>query len=79
MNAEYGILPDFEFESKRQAVKFVETVIVNDGVVCDVYSFPEDQSKDLGIIKIKPGYATPLQRVLEGERTLNSDSQYLRT
>ena len=28
------------------------------------------EKKDLGIIKIKPGYKTPLQKVLKGDRTV---------
>lgn len=72
MSAEYGFLPqaDFEFESNLQTVEFVETVTVNEGVVCDVYSFSGDPEKDLGIIRIQPGHNTPLQRVLGGTRTI---------
>lgn len=60
----------FNFEGKEQAVSFVEVLHVTDGVDCDVYTFDGDKSKDLGIIKIKPGKKTPLQKVLKGDRTI---------
>lgn len=63
-------LTAFEFEGIPQPVSFVETLSVTDGVECDVYTFMGDDSKDLGIIRIEPGYKTPLQRVLQGERTI---------
>jgi len=66
----YQHLVSFNFEGKEQAVSFIETTQVTDGVDCDVYSFAEDESKDLGIIKIGPGKKTPLQRVLQGEKTI---------
>ncbi len=55
-----------------EAVTFVETSQVKDGVVCDVYSFIDDNSKDLGIIRVSKGYQTPLQRVLKGDKTLET-------
>lgn len=60
----------FEFEGKPQTVSFITTQLVVDGVECDVYTFDGDNSKDLGIIRIEPGYKTPLQRVLQGVRTI---------
>jgi hypothetical protein len=60
----------FNFDGVEQPVSFVETMKVADGVECDVYSFGEDESKDLGIIRIEPGKKTPLQRVLKGEKTV---------
>lgn len=63
-------LENFVFEGKRQAVTFVETSQVTDGVECDIYKFDGDTEKDLGIIRIKPGKKTPLQKVLQGERTV---------
>lgn len=63
-------LTEFEFEGKKQKVSFIETMNVTDGVVCDVYKFDDDDTKDLGIIKVQPGYKTPLQRVLKGDRTI---------
>ncbi|MDZ4231500.1 MAG: hypothetical protein U1C52_01790, partial [Patescibacteria group bacterium] len=41
-----------------------------DGVVCDVYKFTEDDSKDLAIVRVEAGSATPLQKILLGDRTI---------
>jgi len=60
----------FTFEGRTQPVSFVSNAEVTRGVVCDVYSFIGDPSKDLGIIKVEPGCKTPLQKVLKGERTI---------
>jgi len=72
MNTEQEMRPikSFNFEGKEQPVSFVETMQVTDGVECDVYFFDGDTTKDLGIIRIKPGSKTPLQRVLGGNRTV---------
>lgn len=60
----------FNFEGKEQPISFIETMQVANGVSCKVYSFVDDKSKDLGIIRIKPNKRTPLQRVLKGDRTV---------
>lgn len=70
MTPKAALLKHFNFKDKNQAVTFVETVHVADGVDCDVYTFDGDSTKDLGIIKIKPGCKTPLQKVLKGDNTL---------
>lgn len=57
-----------EFESLETS--YVETIAVKDGVECDVYKFNEDDTKDLGIIRVAKGCQTPLQRVLKGESTI---------
>lgn len=67
-NREY--LAEFEFEGTSRPILFVETELITEGVECDVYAFPQDTSMDLGIIRIEPGYRTPLQRVLHGQRTI---------
>ena len=69
---EYGQEPltSFNFEGKEQAVSYVERTKVAKGVSCGVYSFDRDPKKDLGIIKIAPGCKTPLQKVLNGDRTI---------
>ncbi len=54
---------------KGEPVTFVETTQIDDGIQCDVYSFVGDTTKDLGIITVRNGSATPLQRVLEGTST----------
>ena len=60
----------FTYHGKDLPVHYIETSTVNDDVECDVYEFVEDASKDLGIIRIQPGGATPLQRVLKGDKTI---------
>ncbi|MCU0652753.1 MAG: hypothetical protein MUD10_00645, partial [Candidatus Pacebacteria bacterium] len=60
----------FYFDNNEFAVDFVETSAVTEGVECDVYKFAGDDTKDLGIIRIKAGYRTPLQKVLKGDKTI---------
>ncbi len=60
----------FEFEGRSQPISFTRTMNVTEGVKCDVYNFPEDPNKDLGIIRIRAGAKTPQQRVLQGIRTI---------
>lgn len=55
---------------RGQPVNFVETQHVKDGVECDVYSFTEDDAKDLGIIFIRQGVKSPKQRILKGDKTV---------
>lgn len=63
-------LVSFNFEGQEQAVSFIETTHVVDGVNCEVYSFVDDNTKDLGIIKIDPNKKTPLQKILKGDKTV---------
>lgn len=63
-------LTSFEVEGSAVSTKYVETMEVKEGVMCDVYSLPEDDSKDLAIVTVSNGAKTPLQRVLLGNRTL---------
>lgn len=63
-------LAEFKFDEGLKKVVFVETVPVVEGVECDVYSVEGDNNKDLGIIRIKLGSSTPLQKVLRGEKTI---------
>ncbi|OGM22108.1 hypothetical protein A2961_05045 [Candidatus Woesebacteria bacterium RIFCSPLOWO2_01_FULL_39_21] len=72
MNTELEMIPmkSFSFEGKEYPVSFVETMQVAEGVECDAYTFDGDKTKDLGIIRIKPGSKTPLQKVLKGDRTV---------
>ncbi len=51
-------------------VSFIETQSVNDGVECDVYSIVNDNNRDIGIIRIKAGYRTPKQKILQGDKTV---------
>jgi hypothetical protein len=72
MSVEQNIHPitSFLFEGKEQPVSFIETIQVGDGEFCDVYAFFGDKTKDLGIIRIKPGGKTPVQKVMKGDRTI---------
>jgi hypothetical protein len=51
-------------------VTYIETIQVAPGVSCDVYDFTDDTTCDLGIITVKAGYATPLQKLLQGDSTI---------
>lgn len=75
MDKEQETIPikSFSFEGKEQPISFIERTRVTDGVECDVYAFDGDKTKDLGIIRIKPGSKTPLQKVLKGDRTIEGD------
>lgn len=55
---------------ENQAVSFESSSEVKEGVTCDVYSFTDDKTKDLGVIFVKKGFKTPLQQVLSGKKTL---------
>lgn len=65
----------FAFEGIKYRVAYEETTEVTDGVTCSVYRFLDDESKDLGVIHIKPGSNTPKQRVLQGDRTVEGHIQ----
>ena len=51
-------------------IQFVESSKVKEGVTCDVYKFTDDESRDLGIVSVQKGYKTPLQLVVDGDKTL---------
>lgn len=53
-----------------ETVEFIGAQSVKDGVECDVYSFLDDDTKDLGIIRIKQGSETPKQQILKGDKTI---------
>jgi hypothetical protein len=55
---------------KGEAVKFIETIAVCDGVECDTYIFVDDAEKDLGIVRVAPHHKTPRQRILLGDKTV---------
>lgn len=63
-------LETFELYGRDHAVEFVETAIVKEGVTCDVYRFTGDDTRDLGVVEVRPGCRTPMQRVLGGESTI---------
>ena len=49
---------------------FLESSKVKEGVVCDVYKYKNDDSKDLGIVTVLKGHQTPRQKILKGLKTL---------
>ncbi len=63
-------LETFNFNGSVLRAQFEERSKVRTGVICDVYSHPENSDQDLGIITIQPGIKTPLQKVLKGEKTI---------
>lgn len=63
-------LETFRYKGDLLPLSFVSTLDVTKGVQCDVYEFTGDKSKDLGVIRIKPGCKTPLQKVLKGDKTV---------
>jgi len=55
---------------QTEPVTYTESQSIKDGVVCDVYLFVENQSKDLSIVTVSKCCCTPKQKVLKGEKTL---------
>lgn len=66
------VLTSFSLNSEDKEVIYSFTMDVADGVECDVYKFADDETKDLGIVKVAPGAKTPRQRIVlgDGARTL---------
>ena len=62
-------LPRFRGGGTDEAVEFAGTGQVTEGVICHVYRFAGDDSRDLGIIEVSPGCGTPVQRVAGGDET----------
>lgn len=67
---QFGLYIIFLMEFRGQKVNLIEATQVKEGVVCDVYEFANDNTKDLGIVKVSKGFKTPLQKVLGGEKTI---------
>ncbi len=63
-------MKSFIFEDNSLPVTYISTLDVAPGVKCDTYVFDNDNTKDLAIIKIDSGCKTPLQKVLEGDKTI---------
>lgn len=63
-------LTEFIVGGKFVGVKFVETQSLKEGVEGDIYTFVNDDSRDLGIFTVQKGHKTPLQRVLLGDKTI---------
>jgi hypothetical protein len=60
----------FKHDNKRLNVKYIETQNVKDGVICDVYDFVQDSTCDLGLVSVKAGSKTPMQKMLSGYKTI---------
>ncbi len=63
-------ITSFEQGGKLHDVTFKETTKVARGVVCDVYKFDMDKSRDLALVLVNRGCKTPLQKVLKGNSTI---------
>jgi len=72
-------LTAFEFEGVPQPVEYLETTEIPGypAVICDVYNFVGDDSKDLGVIKIEKGHSTPRQLINEGQGTKRTVEGYI--
>jgi hypothetical protein len=55
---------------KGEPIELVESSEVKEGVVCEVYKFNETSEKDLGKVFVQAGHKTPLQKVLQGDKTI---------
>ena len=55
---------------KGEAVTFVKSSQVKEGVVCDVYKYNNTDERDLGIVYVDAGFTTPLQQVVQGDKTV---------
>lgn len=66
----YNRIDRFTFRGQEFAVRYAGTMAVAQGVECDTYLFENDDTRDLGIIKVQPGHHTPWQRIVGGEHTI---------
>jgi hypothetical protein len=60
----------FDYAGAQLNVQYVETADIIEGVVAHVYRFANDNSRDLALVEVESGHATPLQRVAGGEETI---------
>jgi hypothetical protein len=63
-------LSEFSIDGKVHRVEYVESQVVKQGVTCDIYTFADDASKDLAVVKVIKGHKTPLQKILGGTQTI---------
>lgn len=63
-------LTSFRVGSETRPVAYVETIQVKEGVECDTYSFDGDNTQDLAIVRVNKGFKTPLQKILQGTKTV---------
>lgn len=58
------------YQGNSLDIEYIETSQVTLGVVCHIYRFKFDESRDLAIVEVESGCKTPLQRILNGEETI---------
>lgn len=63
-------LDSTNLQGKQLKVSYVETQHVKDGVKCDIYTFINDSTKDLAVVRVDAASKTPLQRVVSGDETV---------
>ncbi|HUD05616.1 MAG TPA: hypothetical protein VMR18_01685 [Candidatus Saccharimonadales bacterium] len=60
----------FGYHDGPVPVSWSETQIVKDGVLCHIYKFEDDRSRDLALVRVNAGWKTFRQRVLSGDKTI---------
>jgi len=63
-------IESFTFGNEELPAQYQETVTVTEGVECDIYALGATNLQDLALISVSPGKHTPVQRVLQGEETI---------
>lgn len=63
-------LKEFVYEGETLKIRYVDTTHPNEYSDCDVYIIVGQNDRDLGIIRIKKGGFTPLQKVIKGNKTV---------
>jgi hypothetical protein len=63
-------ISEFELNGESSGVKFIDSLVVVPGVVCDVYEFIGDVTKDLALVQVEAGRKTPRQKVSKGDITI---------
>lgn len=61
---------EIELQGNKRIIEFIETLQVKEGVECDIYKFKDDASSDIAVVRVSKGYKTPLQRILQGDETI---------
>lgn len=63
-------LTSFSLQGETLPIKFVEETTITAGVVCQTYLFEADSTKDLAVVTVEPGAKTPLQKIQQGDKTI---------
>ena len=56
-------ISNLALDGNQLPVTFLESQQVQEGVTCDIYRIDGDDTKDLAIIEIQPGFRSPRQRI----------------